>query len=107
MTPMSLEEMQEFVDKVSPDKVVVTKVEDNYLEPYAGYTYRDEEGKGNILFSDAIYLSFTGSRTSKAFVKAFLLHELGHLYTEESELPYINEYNAHMWGIKKSLELND
>ena len=105
MTPMTVEEMQEFVDKVSENKVIVKKVEVDVLEPYAGYTYVDDDGQPTIEISDSIFLSFSGDRTSKAFVRAFLLHELGHLNTKESELPYKNEYNAHMWGINKSMDL--
>ena len=105
MTLMTVEDMQEFVDKVSKEKVLVKKVDVDVLEPYAGYTYIDDDGTPTIEVSDSIFLSFSGDRTSKAFVKAFLLHELGHLNTKESELPYKNEYNAHMWAINKSMDL--
>jgi hypothetical protein len=105
VTLPSLTEMQAFVDEVSENKVIVKKVEEDVLQPFAGYTYIDDEGIPTIEFSDAVYLNLKGTQSSDHFIKGFLLHELGHLNTKEEKEPHINEYNAHMWAIDKSISL--
>ena len=105
MIVMRLEEMQSFVKSVTDKKVYIKKVEEETLNPYAGHAYTDDNGDHIVEISDAINKGMDGTQTTKSFIRAFLLHEIGHISMKEVEEPHVNEYNAHMWAIWKAEDL--
>ena len=104
MKTMTLGEMQDFVNDITNWPVKVLGVEGNSLSPYSGYSYTDTKGTATIEVSEEVQVGMDGTNSPKSFVRAFLLHELGHLSSEEVDEPHLNEYNAHMWAIRKAEE---
>jgi len=105
MSVMNMSEMRAFIKKTSKIEVRLKKVKKDKLEPYVGLSYHDEDSKPIIEVTEGLQKSINGCKVSKSFIRAFLLHELGHFHTKKCRAAYRNEYNAHVWAISKALDL--
>ena len=105
MIEMTIDEMRKFVDNVSSHKVEVKLVPIRELAPFAGISQINDDGSKSISVTKGVHRSLSGKPVTKSFIRAFLLHELGHLNTTADKDPHVNEYRAHLWAIEKGLSL--